>query len=293
MFERHKYKELSKVNLENIPDLASSIKYDGANYFIDIDTLGNPNFISRRPSVTGEWLNRTEKLPHLNSPVHGKYAGNVFNVELIHTGHDKNKIESHPASSGILNSLPPRAIETQRLTGPIRAVLFDVIKPELKTYKEKISYMEQFAKDVNKPDLLYLPEFKIGIEEAKKLIASTEKEGREGVILTSLSYPEAQSQRIKLKHINTWNLKITGFIQEVDKNGKLKPSMGAALVSDRTGREVAAVGGGWSRKQREEMFKNPNAYLNSLIQVRGMTPTAHRIRAPQYNGDADGEIDEV
>lgn len=293
MFERHKYKELSKVDLEKVPDAVSSVKYDGANYFINMDEKGSPSFISRRPSVTGLQLDRTIKLPHLNDIVEPEFSGAVFNAELIHTGHDKNNVESHPASSGILNSLPARAIETQRVTGPIRAVLFDVIKPELKTYKDKIQYMEQFVKKVNKPDFLYLPEFKIGIDETKKLMQETESQGREGIIITSLTHPEESNTRIKLKHVSTWNLRIKRFIQERDKNGNLKASVGAAVVEDKTGREVAAVGGGWSKRQREDMFKNPKAYLNSLIQVRGMTPTAHRIRSPQYNGDADGEIDEV
>lgn len=293
MFERHKYKELSKVDLEKVPDAVSSVKYDGANYFINMDEKGSPSFISRRPSVTDLQLDRTIKLPHLNDIVEPEFSGAVFNAELIHTGHDKNNIESHPASSGILNSLPARAIETQRVTGPIRAVLFDVIKPELKTYKDKIQYMEQFVKKVNKPDFLYLPEFKIGIDETKKLMQETESQGREGIIITSLTHPEESNTRIKLKHVSTWNLRIKRFIQERDKNGNLKASVGAAVVEDKTGREVAAVGGGWSKRQREDMFKNPKAYLNSLIQVRGMTPTANRIRSPQYNGDADGEIDEV
>lgn len=293
MFERHKYKELSKVNLDEIPDPVSSIKYDGANYFIHIRDHGDPSFISRRLSVTGQELDRTAKLPHLSDIKQPRYAGAVFNAELIHTGHDKNVPESHPASSGILNSLAPRAIETQRVTGPIRAVLFDVVKPQFDSYQEKINYMEQFAKDVNKPDVLYLPEFKIGVEEAKKLIQETQHSSREGVIITSLTKPEPTNTRIKLKHINTWNLRISRLVQEIDKNGKLKPSMGAAIVIDKTGREVAAVGGGWTRAQRIEAHEHPERYINRDIQVRGMTPTAHRIRAPQYNGDADGELDEV
>ena len=293
MFQRHKYKELSKVNLNDIPNPVSSIKYDGANYFLNIDQTGKPSFISRRPSVTGEWLNRTSKLPQFSNMDLPEYSDHVFNVELIHTGHNKNNVESHPASSGILNSLPAKAIETQRLTGPIRAVLFDVIKPNLKTYQEKIDLMQKFVDDVNKPNVLYLPEFKIGVDEAEKLIQSTEKEGREGVIITSLTHPEHESQRIKVKHLQTWNLLVTGMTQEIDIHGNPKASMGALVVADKTGKEVANVGGGWTKAQREEIFHHFGAWKNKLIQVRGMSPTAHRIRAPQYNGDADGNIDEV
>ena len=295
MFQRAIYKEPAKLNLEDIKDPIGSVKYDGGHFFIKFNKKGIPSFISRRQSVKGHYPDRTPNLPQFHDIVLPEFAGHVFSTELIHTGHDKNTPESHPSVSGILNSLPKRAIETQKLNGPVRAVLLDVIHPKLDTYAEKLNLLKEVENKANKPDLLFLPEFHKGHEAVKKLIDKTRNEGREGVIVASLTTPEHKNPRLKIKHFGTYNLKIIGILQEIDKNGKPKESMGAFQLADATGRHVGDVGTGFTREYRQRVWKHKENFLDSAIQVRAMPPVRKgmKLKMPVYNGTPDGDIDIV
>lgn len=292
MYQRAKYKE--GVPLENLKDPAGSKKWDGAHFFMQLGETGSPSYISRRESVKGGFPDRTEKLPHLVKSL-PQFAGNIYSVELIHTGHNtgQDAIESHPAVSGILNSLAPKAIETQKLTGPVRAVLLDVKSPSFETYGQKIEHLKTVEQAFGDSHLLFVPEIKIGLDNINKLVEDTKVRGEEGVIVTSMTAPESENYRIKLKHINTYNLRVVDIQQEVDISGKPKTSMGALVLADSTGRIVGKVGTGFSREQRIEIWKNPKAWLGKLIQVKAMTPTANQIRSARYNGFADGNIDTI
>lgn len=292
MFERHIYREPKDRILPTGPEYVGLIKYDGANYWGILDSRGAIRFISRRPSVKGGYPDRTESLPHLTQKLLPEFAGNVFNFELIHTGHNKNQVESHSQVSGILNSLPPRAQSTQRILGPIRAVLHNVVNPDFSTFKDKYAYMKKFEKAFGNSDLMFTPELHFG-EDIRKLSDFTKREGREGIIVTRWDHPESDNPRLKEKHKILYNLRIVRLLQEVDSDGQPKQSMGAAEVEDASGRIVGAVGTGWSREQRKAAWQNPRDYIGRLIQVESMGLAANRLRMAVYNGDADGEIDLV
>lgn len=213
----------------------------------------------------------------------------------MHTGHTKEAPESHPTVSGILNSLPLRAVDVQRLNGPVRAVLLDVIKPVLKTYKEKLDLLKKVEIDAKIPDLLFVPEFHIGKPAIDKLIEKTKSEGREGVIVASLTAPESSNPRLKIKHYKTYNLRIRGFLQEMDIHGKQKNSLGAFELEDKTGRHVGDVGTGLTRELRQSAWRKKKDWLGKLIQVRAMPPVraGMKIKMPVYNGLSDGQLDVI
>lgn len=297
MYSRAKYKdaENSKSEWQDIVDPIASKKYDGAHFYLEFDHSGRPRFISRRESVKPGvgYPDRTEKLPHLASIVLPSKAGHVYNVELIHTGQTKDATESHPAISGILNSLPEKAIFTQTSTGPVRAVIIDVVNPKLDTFREKITEINSLVNEAGKPDIMFAPEFIHGIRDINNLIKNTESSGDEGIIVTSGSIPENNNVRIKIKHRNTYNLRVGKILQEFDIKGNPKKSAGALALYDRTGTYVGNVGTGFTRDLRKEIYNNPHKFLDKIIQVVAMKPTAHKIRSAVYNGFADGEIDTI
>lgn len=278
--------------MESVPHRIASIKYDGANFFLKYSDTGVPTFISRKKSVKGEPIIKTDRVPHL-AKVLPSQAGKVYNVELIHTGHDPKAKENHARVSGLLNALPPRSTSEQERDGPIRAVIFDVIHPKLETYAEKIRHMKTLQKDFGDSTLLFHPEFHVGDEAVKQLIYTTRKEGREGVIMVDPTRHEAGNPRVKLKHKNTYNLKVREILQEVDIHGNPKPSAGALLLEDRTGRDVGKVGTGFDHATRKDIWANQKDWLGKLIQVEAMPPTASKLRSAVYNGDADGGLDVV
>lgn len=292
-YVRAKYKE--STDYSNVKDPVASIKRDGAAFFMEIMPDGTPRFLSRRESVKGGFPDRTANVMHLPNKKVPQLAGNVYHVELFHTGKEYNDeiLDSHPAVSGILNSKPERAKATQALTGPVRAMLLDVIKPAIHTYGEKMEHLQEVKTAFGDVPNLHMPAFKIGKDAIDQLIKDTKAQGHEGVIVVSKSEPDADAVRVKVKHVDTYNLRVTGIVQEIDKNGNPKKSMGALEVSDAVGRAVAKVGTGFTRSLREEIWNNPKDWIGRAIQVKAMPTTASRLRSPVYNGIADGDIDTV
>lgn len=291
MFQRAKYhSDMRKI--QDAENRITSLKYDGACFFLSYNDLGEPKFTSRALSVKGEKIEKVDRVPHL-AKVLPSQAGKVYNVELIHTGHNPLALENHARVSGLLNSLPARSVREQGVDGPIRAVVFDMIYPKVETFNDKIPHIQGLVEDFGDPSLVFHPEYEYGEEGMEKLIQSSKKEGREGIVTLDPTKPEGKNHRIKLKHINHYNLKVSKIIQEKDKYGNPKPGAGALGLVDATGRDVGNVGTGFDRKTREDIFKNPNAWINKLIQVKAMKPTATKLRQPVYNGDADGHLDKV
>lgn len=284
----HKYKDWQKIS-----DPVASLKYDGGAYWLVFSKDGVPSFISRRESVKGGFPDKTSNIPHLSDFKIPELAGHIFNGELIHSGFSKKNVESHSAASGILNSLPEKAIKTQNLTGPLRYVIHDVINPEFTTYSDKIQHMKKLEDLVNKPDLLFTPKFYTDKKKIQDLLEDTQRLGREGIIVTSLSTPESTNRRIKLKNFYTYNLRIVKILQEFDKDGKPKESMGAVDVADATGKIVGRVGTGFSRNERIDAWNNPKNWMNRIIQVKTMGFAVNALRMPVYNGDADGSLDSI
>lgn len=292
MYPRATYNESKEW--QGIKDPVGMPKYDGANYFLQIDNKGEFHFFSRRPSVKGGFPDRTSQLPHLTSKPVPQFSGQVFNIELIHTGHAfSDTKQDHPTLSSILNALPERSIKTQEELGPVRAVLLNVIHPKINTFAEKLEHMNKLEKAFGKPEILRTTSTKIDGRAINDLVESSKKIGSEGVIITSLTTPEDMNKRLKIKHVNTWNLKVKKINQEYDILGNPKESAGSLTVVDSTGREVADVGTGFSKELRQEIWKNPKKWIGKEIQVKGRSPSRTKIIAPVYNGEPDGQMDKV
>jgi ATP-dependent DNA ligase len=295
MFTRAKYKDQSVQSWQTLKNPVATLKRDGANFWLTIDDTGGQHYFSRRPSVKGGFPDRTDQLPHLTSTKLPQFAGHVYNVELIHTGHNKANPESHPKVSGILNSKTERSIQTQKETGPVRVVLINVLNPAYGTYRDKLLHMKEVEKAVGKPDVLFVDTPEITKEGIVKLINKTKAEGREGVIITDLNEPEHKNTRIKIKYKNTLNLRVSRLLQEVDIHGTLKNSMGAMELVDGSGRVVGKVGSGFTKEEREQAWREPEKWIGQLIQVtfRNIVREGGMIIQPSYNGIADGELDTV
>jgi hypothetical protein len=295
MFPRAKYRDDSEVTWQSFKSPSASLKRDGGSYYLTIDDKGNQRYFSRRPSVKGGYPERTSVLPHITSVKLPQFAGHVFNVELIHTGHDKATPESHPKVSGILNSLTEKSLQTQKETGPVRAVLLDVVNPPFSTYRDKLLHMKALEKAVGKPDLLFVDTPEITIPGIVKLIAKTKAEGREGVVITDLEAPEYKNVRVKIKHKNTMNLRVVRILQEVDIRGNPKPSAGALELADATGRIVGKVGTGFTKQDREDIWNNQEEWLTKVVQVtfRNIVREGGMLIQPAYNGLSDGEVDSI
>ena len=294
MFDRAKYKEIEDESWRKIPNPLGSKKLDGANFFAVFSADGSPSFISRRPSVKGGYPDRTASLPHLTDKKYPELAGITLNGELIHTGFNKLNEEKHNVLSGILNSLPPRAIETQAKLGPARYALHNVLNPTFNTYGEKLEFMKHVEKVIGKPDVFFVVPHHEGHEAIDRLITKTRNDGSEGVIVTSKTLPEGkENPRFKIKHKLLYNVQVIGTIRAVDISGNPKDEMGALQIADATGKPVGKVGTGFSRNERIDAFKNPSSWVGRHIQVQTLGMASNALRMPVYNGDADGDLDMI
>lgn len=295
MFPRQPYKSSVDKPWHEVKNLVATQKFDGASFYVPIDSQGNLRFFSRALNVAGTYPERTSQLPHLTTKKLPQFAGNVYNVELIHTGHSKENRESHAKVSGILNSKTEKSIATQKETGPVRAVLIDVVNPKFATYKEKLLHMKQVQDAFGNPDILFVAHPHIGKAETVKLIDKTRNEGREGIIVTSLTEPESNNPRVKVVHNTYYNLRVKGLVEEVDLLGRPKGSLGAAELEDATDRSVGKVGTGFSKEEREYFWQHPEEIIGKVIQVKtkGLVKHEGAIRAGVWNGFADGQVDKV
>lgn len=294
MYTRAKYLEPSdKKTWRSLDDPTATIKFDGGSYFASVDSTGKLSFISRRPSVKGGFPDRTTSVPHLTDKLIPEFAGTILNGEIIHTGFNRNDVEKHSVASGILNSLSPKAIETQGLIGPLRYVIHDVLSPSFRTYEEKLVHMKAVEQALDKSDLVFVPQIHKGHAAVQALIDKTKLHGREGVVITSLTKPEAENVRFKVKHKITHNLVVSRIAQLIDKDGVPKFLMGSLGVKDASGKSVGNVGTGFSKADRIDAWNNPHKWLGHGIQVESLGFARNALRMPVYNGFSDGDIDLV
>lgn len=290
MYTRHKYSDrLDHIPLIPDEDAYYSVKHDGANYFLKYDDEGNASFISRRVGVDGTNPDRSAKVPHLAKKM-PEFAGHTFNVELIHTGLTPDGKDNHAKVSGLLNSLPPRSLEEQRKFGPIRAKVFDYTSDNNISYAQKLDKIHSLVKAFGDHSIFSMPEAVIGHKEGAKLQARLKANRAEGVVISNLRGPDVRP-RIKVKNLNTYNFKVIGITQEFDIHGVAKNSAGALLLADANGTHVGNVGTGFTKEEREDIWKNPSKWINKPVQIIAMDPTATKLRHAVYNGDADGDID--
>ena len=277
------------------PKVIAENKLDGANVSVRVGSKGMV-FVSRRLSVDGRPINKSDNIPHLRDLRLPKaFRGAVVQGELAYT---KSKfgipVCSYETASGILNSLPPKAVETQHRIGKLQFFPFEVLRaPGLSrnaTYAERRLWLKRFVVACESPDVS-LPEGRISGKRAwyekivgtKTKILGQERVG-EGVVLKRLD-ADRRSQRVKwfkAKTSDTLDLVITGF---QPGQGRLKgKGIGALLVSDRTGRLVGKVGSGLTDEERLDAFQHPRRYLGRVVEVKAMSVTdSGSLRAPRLH----------
>lgn len=292
MFDRHAYSDdVKRLDSIKDEDIVSSLKRDGACFFLSIDGDGKPSFISRRQGVAGNYPNKTDRLPHLASLDFSGFKRHIFATEIVHTGKTYSEEDSHALSSGILNSLPARAKDQQDIHGPLRVLVHDVISPKISTYGEKLELMKKLEQSIGRPEVLRSIDAKIGRQAFEELLKDTKERKLEGIVATSLTTPEDKNLRVKIKNFKTANPTITGITQEFSKDGNPKESAGALVMSDANGKQVATAGTGLTREMRKQIWQNPKAWIGQVGNVKYLDVARDKLRHPVWNGLGDGNVD--
>ena len=278
--ERRKYKEVTDPAQVSNP--FTTEKYDGSNNFMQVNK-GGLSFTSARKSVDGNLIPKEDQVPHLRDlRLPDKYVGTILQGELWHSN-------GFNVLSGILNSLPPRAVQSQKDKGLIHFAPFRVYKgphgEENLPYDQQYKFLQEMSKDL--PYFFEPP--KTTDRPAKEFHEEIGRRKGEGVVMVDLDTGE----NYKLKHRFDYDLRIAGF---TEGTGRLKDKgIGAIKLEDKHGKDVGHVGTGLTDLMRQDMFKNPNKYIGQLVKVNSKKPLIGKVREPSLLGFTTdkNEADEV
>lgn len=266
---RPKYKEIERVDRDT--DYIATEKVDGAHFMAKIHPNG-VSYTSQRKSITGEPIRREDNVPHLRDlKFDKKYHSMVLRGELWH---DKG----FNVLSGILNSKPHNAVATQQQKGQIRFAPFRIEKgpngEESLPYAEQMKIIQELAK--TQPHFFEPPAV------ADKPIADFYRDvgnrRGEGVVLVR----KDTGENLKMKHRFDYDLRIEGF--EPGKGKYKGRAIGAIRLVDRKGRYVGKVGTGIDDATREDMYRNPEKYIGSIVKVESRRPLVVKLREPSFIG---------
>jgi len=275
------------------PDLIAEEKIDGANFTARITPRGI-QFVSRRLSVDGSAIDRTDNVPHLSTiKLPKKYHGALIQGEMALTRNVRGlSIAAYGSTSGILNSNPDRAVATQQRLGQLRFFPFEVIRaPGLARnapYSERRALLESLATDAHSPYIVLPVSSSSKRALFRRVIRSSAKidgfrSHGEGVVLKDPS-GDSRAQPFswpKVKAHDTFDLLVSGF---EPGGGRLhERGVGAVLVRDGTGRAVASVGSGLTDEARADMLEHPRRYLGKVMEVRAVGVTREgNLRGPSF-----------
>jgi len=173
--------------------------------------------------------------------------------------------------NGIIN----KKVKSDEELGRIRFVAWDIIKFESFTLKKptNIKYSDrweflQFLSTLN--DKIGLPETQTveDLEQAGDFFKTMLSKGEEGAIiknLDSLWEPKRSKNLVKMKVVNSIDMKVTGI---VEGQGKCLGKLGALECSSSDGKVTVSVGSGFSDIQREE-FWGMDWDIGTIIEIKG------------------------
>lgn len=259
-----KYKLIDDVEFNNPRQIFSS-KIDGAHNLMVLDPGKHPRLFSYRDPARAKsgLIEHTHKLEDLyRTKVPKDVKKMIVRGEIW--GKDKKgaPLELHQIG-GILNSSVMKSRSKQQELGSLKMSPFDVYNMDggalASSFKGRIAILQDLVK---KMPQLELPEFAYTEEQKRALYSSIKNkqhgQTHEGIIV----HEEGKKTPMKLKFRDEYPVYVRGIIEEIDKHGKPKGSMGSLEYSlSPDGEVIGRVGTGFSRSQREEIFKNKNKYI--------------------------------
>jgi len=255
------------------------------------------SYISRRQSVDGGPIVRSEVLPHISFwtlPDELKeLLGTLFRVELWHP-------KGVNILSGMLNSLPENGLQAQNEHGHIRAMFFDIegiitpIKkifiPSSSPYISRANTLKELVKFLNGGHIGYprsrytysIPDRVIGnttrISEFYNKVIEDPMPLGEGVVIKPIS-GVSRTPWLKVKRTHEFDLEVKDVLEGT---GKYENSMGKLVLADRTGHIVAKVGTGFSDEEREAYWNNRSNIPGTIVTIKAQDIAKEALRAPVF-----------
>lgn len=258
--ERMKFSGKVPESVWTDPRYIAEEKKHGAMYYGVLSDKGI-SFISRRKSKKGDTIHREENIPHLRDiKIPKRLQGTVVAGEMDHP-------KGFHFLSGLMNSAPDKAVETQRIFGKASYFPFELAElPHRKT--EFISYGERrkiIGDIIRTLGSRFIKQPRAEMKYKKEFYKRLSREGVEGVVLKNLDKGYGKDTWYRKTPLAYYDAKITGFLPG---EGKYKgKAIGVMVVEDREGKSFN-VGTGFSDDLRIDMFKNPKRYIGKLVKIK-------------------------
>lgn len=261
-------------------DWIAEPKLDGGRYMLYMDDDGKVNFFSRRDFPR---IDKAANVPHFAMRYPG-LEGTILDGEILRP--NATKLGD---TTGIMNSLPAKAIARQKVEGWLRYNVFDILAYKgqdvrTKPLRERRVYLEAAVAEMANEHVVVVPQY-TG-EEKQELFDRIVRAGGEGTVLKNLGSSYGVNW-VKNKKVADFSVIISGF---KPGNGKYAGSLGAVAVSVYQDGKLVEVGfaSGMTDAERDHIWKNQASYLGRVIDVTAQEVTQDgRLRHPRWLRERD------
>jgi bifunctional non-homologous end joining protein LigD len=256
------------------PDWVAEPKLDGGRYMLYLDEDGlSYHLYSRRDFPR---IDKAANVPHFAHPYMG-LAGTVLDGEVMLP--NQTKLGD---TTGIMNSLPAKAIARQEVEGKLHYNVFDILFHLGRDVRqlplhERRKLMESVVAIMGNPHVNLVPQH----TDKDGLFRSILAAGGEGTVLKNLNSPYGVNW-VKNKRVADFSVIISGY---KDGQGKYAGSLGAVAVSVYQDGILVEVGfaSGMTDAERTDIWTNREAYLGRVIDISAQEVTKDgRMRHPRW-----------
>lgn len=259
------------------PDWVAEPKLDGGRYmlYLDTDADAYARFYSRRDFPR---IDKAANVPHVAKFYPG-LEGTVLDGEILHPNGKKLG-----DTTGIMNSLPAKAIARQQAEGWLRYNVFDILFYKGRDcrqdpLKSRRALLERVVAAMNNEHVVAVPQH----TDKDGLFRSILAAGGEGTVLKNLNSPYGVNW-VKNKRCADFSVIISGF--KPGKPGtKYAETLGAVAVSVYKDGELLEVGfaSGMDDPTRFDIFERQSYWLGRVIDVTAQEVTKDgRLRHPRW-----------
>jgi len=281
---KYREREVSAVSFDDEREVHQA-KVDGAHVTFHLRAGKPVKIFSHRPTerATGV-LEHSHKLPRfreLTAPP--GLAGTVLRGELY--GEKGGRAIPAEQTGGLLNASVWKSRERQKQLGAkLKPVIFDVVRyqgrdVEGQPYEQKLKILEEVQRKV--PRLKMPPTARTSREKEALLAriqAGKEPITREGIVSWNLDSPRPT----KAKFRPDVDAEVVGV---TPGRGKHEGRIGALQVRLPGRSAVTNVGTGLSDRLREQISRDPKAYVGRVAKVRTQQVfKSGKLRAPSFGG---------
>jgi bifunctional non-homologous end joining protein LigD len=267
-------------------DWVAEPKLDGGRYQLHLEEDGlSVHLFSRRDYPR---IDKAANVPHFAKPCDG-LAGTILDGEIISSRAVFPKLTPLPLgeTTGILNSLPAKAIARQEAEGKLAYVVFDILSycghdVRQKPLCERRTLMLSVIATMNNPFVVAVPQSR----DKDGLFRSMISQGLEGTVIKNVNSPYGVNW-VKMKRVADFSVIVSGF---KPGQGKYAGSLGAVAVSVYENGVLREVGfaSGMDDDMRHSIWKNRETYLGKTIDVSAQEVTKDgRLRHPRWLRERD------